>query len=75
MYPTTLIEIGVQTQLDSVNSPQQEILSRENDAPRAPFDELVQIPAIYKGRVIGKGGDNLRNISTQTGAKKMGKCI
>ncbi|KAJ7369998.1 hypothetical protein OS493_034944 [Desmophyllum pertusum] len=51
----------------------QEILSRENDAPRAPFGELVQIPAIYKGRVIGKGGDNLRNISTQTGAKVIRK--
>ncbi|KAJ7369989.1 hypothetical protein OS493_034935 [Desmophyllum pertusum] len=51
----------------------QEILSRENDAPRAPFGELVQIPAIYKGLVMGKGGDNLRNISTQTGAKVIRK--
>ena len=31
--------------------------------------ELVEVPDKYKGLVIGKGGDNLRHISTLTGAK------
>lgn len=29
----------------------------------------MPIPAQYKGLVIGKGGDKLREISTQSGAK------
>ena len=35
----------------------------------APPGELVDVPSKYKGLVMGKGGDNLRKISTQTGAK------
>ncbi|XP_020623172.1 uncharacterized protein LOC110060719 isoform X2 [Orbicella faveolata] len=35
--------------------------------------ELVEIPTEYKGLVIGTGGDNLRNISTKTGAKVIRK--
>lgn len=38
-----------------------------------PPCELVEVPSEYKGLVIGKGGDNLRNISTQTGAKVIRK--
>ena len=35
----------------------------------APPGELVDVPSKYKGLVMGTGGDNLRKISTQTGAK------
>ncbi|KAL9958476.1 hypothetical protein ACROYT_G035492 [Oculina patagonica] len=49
----------------------QEIQSRKNTAP--PPDELVEISAKYKGLVMGTGGDNLRNISTETGAKVIRK--
>ena len=35
----------------------------------APPRDLVEVPDKYKGLVIGKGGDNLRHISTLTGAK------
>ncbi|XP_078355398.1 uncharacterized protein LOC144640040 [Oculina patagonica] len=49
----------------------QEIQSRKNTAPLP--DELVEISAKYKGLVMGKGGDNLRNISTETGAKVIRK--
>ena len=50
---------------------QQEIQQkmRADGPPR----ELVEVPSEYKGLVIGKGGDNLRNISTQTGAKVIRK--
>lgn len=30
---------------------------------------MVEIPAEYKGLIIGKGGANLREISEQTGAE------
>lgn len=33
----------------------------------------MEIPQVYKGLVMGKGGDNLRDISTQTGAKVIRK--
>ena len=33
----------------------------------------MEIPSEYKGLVMGKGGDTLRNISTQTGAKVIRK--
>ena len=39
----------------------------------APPGELVDVPSKYKGLVMGKGGDNLRKISTQTGAKVIRK--
>ena len=39
----------------------------------APPGELVEIPDKYKGLVMGKGGDNLREISTLTGAKVIRK--
>ena len=35
--------------------------------------ELVEVPDEYKGLVIGKGGDNLRHISTLTGVKVIRK--
>ena len=50
---------------------QQEIHRRKQEGS-AP-GELVEIPTKYKGLVMGKGGDNLRNISTQTGAKVIRK--
>ena len=31
--------------------------------------QLVEIPSEFKRKVAGKGGDNLRNISTLTGAQ------
>ena len=39
----------------------------------APPGELVEVPDEYKGLVIGKGGDNLRYISTLTGARVIRK--
>lgn len=50
---------------------QHEIQRRKTTAP--PSGELVEIAAEYKGLVIGAGGDNLRNISTKTGAKLIRK--
>ena len=50
---------------------QQEIQSKRNRAPS--LGELVEIPQKYKGLVMGTGGDNLRDISTQTGAKVIRK--
>lgn len=35
--------------------------------------ELVEIPEQYKGLVFGKKGRNLKDISTRTGAKLVGK--
>ena len=37
--------------------------------PSAADRELVEVPDEFKGLVIGKDGDNLRHISTLTGAK------
>ena len=37
--------------------------------PSAGNRELVEAPDKFKGLVIGKNGDNLRHISTITGAK------
>ena len=54
-----------------VNFLQQEIQSRTSERP--PLGELIEIADEYKGLVMGKGGDNLRNISTQTGAKVVRK--
>ena len=54
-----------------VLSQQQE--RQRKKCERAPPGELVEIPSKYKGLVIGKGGDNLRDISTQTGAKVTSK--
>ena len=34
----------------------------------APTFELVEIPSECKGFVIGRGGENLRHISSKTGA-------
>lgn len=45
----------------------QEIQRKRKDA--RSLGEHVEIPQVYKGLVMGKGGDNLRDISTQTGAK------
>ena len=39
----------------------------------APPGELVEVPDKHKGLVIGKGGDNLSDISTVTGAKVIRK--
>ena len=39
----------------------------------APPGELVEIPDKYKGLVIGKGGDNLKEIITLTGARVIRK--
>ena len=39
----------------------------------APTFELVEIPTEYKGFVIGRGGENLRQISSQTGAELIRK--
>ena len=50
---------------------QQEAQRRRTTTP--PPDEIVEIPDGYKGLVIGRGGDNLRNISTKTGAKLIRK--
>ena len=50
---------------------QQEIQSRTKERP--PLGEPVEIPDEYKGLVMGRGGDNLRHISTQTGAKVIRK--
>ena len=36
---------------------------------QAPVDELVKIPGKYKGLVIGKEGNNLKRISSWTGAR------
>ena len=38
-----------------------------------PPGELVEVPDKYKGLVMGKGGDNLREISTLTGARVIRK--
>lgn len=35
----------------------------------APPGDLVEVPDKYKGLVIGKSGDNLKLMSTLTGAK------
>ena len=45
--------------------------SRTSERP--PLGELIEIADEYKGLVMVKGGDNLRNISTQTGAKVVRK--
>lgn len=45
----------------------------QNRINTAPPGELVEIPEKYKGLVMGTGGDNLRNISTETGAKVIRK--
>lgn len=50
---------------------QQEVLCKKKEAPS--LGEHVEIPQEFKGLVIGKGGDNLRDISTQTGAKVVRK--
>ena len=50
---------------------QEEICQRMREG--APPGELVEIPDKYKGLVMGKGGDNLREISTLTGAKVIRK--
>ena len=50
---------------------QEEICQRMREG--ASPGELVEIPDIYKGLVMGKGGDNLREISTLTGAKVIRK--
>ena len=41
---------------------------RQRMGEGAPPGELVEVPDEYKGLVIGKRGDNLRLISTLTGA-------
>ena len=45
----------------------QEETTRRKQEEALP-GELVEVPQEYKGLVIGKGRDTLRNISTQTGA-------
>ena len=50
---------------------QWEIRQRMRDG--APPGELVEVPDKYKGLVIGKGGDNLREIVTLTGARVIHK--
>ncbi|XP_068700394.1 uncharacterized protein [Montipora foliosa] len=47
----------------------EEIRNRMFKRPSAADRELVEVPDKFKGLVIGKGGDNLRHISTLTGAK------
>ncbi|XP_068687467.1 uncharacterized protein [Montipora foliosa] len=47
----------------------EEIRSRMSKGPSAGNRELVEVPDKFKGLVIGKNGDNLRHISTITGAK------
>ena len=46
---------------------------REEQVIRSLSGELVEIPNEYKGRVIGRMGDNLIRISNQTGAKVIRK--
>ncbi|XP_068751300.1 uncharacterized protein [Montipora capricornis] len=47
----------------------EEIRSRMSKGPSAGNRELVEVPDKFKGLVIGKNGDNLRHISTITGAR------
>lgn len=44
---------------------------KKKEAPS--LGDHVEIPQEFKGLVMGKGGDNLRDISTQTGAKVVRK--
>lgn len=52
---------------------QQAVQERNLKAEEVSSGELVEIPEQYKGLVFGKKGKNLKDISTHTGAKLVGK--
>ena len=52
---------------------QQAVQERNLKAEEVSSGELMEIPEQYRGFVFGKKGRNLKDISTRTGAKLVGK--
>ena len=60
------VDVRTQKQLPSYFPLQHELQIKKSEI--AQTFELVEIPIECKGFVIGRGGENLRQISSQTGA-------